>query len=353
MWQRELFARERAVVELARAAKHTFIDLFAGAGGMSLGFARAGFRSVLAVEVDGSAAETYRANFGDHVFAGDIALVKDFPAADVIVGGPPCQGFSQLGTRNPDDPRNSLWRHYLRALEQVEPSVFVMENVPQLLTSEHFAEFRSLAEALGYELTWGVLDASRFGVPQRRKRAFVIGSRVGSPTMPAPTDVIRTVRDAIGDLPLEPTGHDLHVGRNPTAISLERYRHVPEGGNHYDLPDGLKPDCWRKKKSGTTDVMGRLRWDAPSCTIRTEFYKPEKGRYLHPVADRPITHREAARLQTFPDDFGFCGSKMDVARQIGNAVPVVLAQAVGAHVLSLLDGAAARPPVHTASAQAV
>jgi DNA (cytosine-5)-methyltransferase 1 len=211
-----------------------------------------------------------------------------------------------------------------------------MENVPQLLTSSHFAELQEAAFTLGYELRYGVLDASRFGVPQRRKRAFVIGSRCGAIKLPSPPDTRSNVSDAIGDLPLEPTGTNWHIGRNPTALSLERYRNVPEGGNHYDLPDRLKPECWRKKKSGMTDVFGRLRWDRPSCTIRTEFYKPEKGRYLHPVADRPITHREAARLQTFPDDFIFVGSKIEVARQVGNAVPVLLARQVAEHVLKEL-----------------
>jgi len=342
MWQKELFVREGTSRTLADTARYTVIDLFAGAGGMSLGFARAGFAPVLAVESDTAAAETYRANFGDHVFSGDIADVKEFPSADVIIGGPPCQGFSQLGARDPDDPRNALWEHYVRAVSQVRPSVFVMENVPQLLSSQQFEDFRAAVHDLGYELTWEVLDSSRYGVPQRRRRAFVVGSRVGAPSLPAPTEVVRTVRDAIGDLPFEPTGRDLHIGRNPTMLSMERYRHVPEGGNHYDLPDHLKPECWRRKKSGTTDVMGRMRWNGPSCTIRTEFYKPEKGRYLHPEAHRPITHREAARLQTFPDDFVFTGSRIEIAKQIGNAVPVVLAEHIAKHVAEILDEARVR-----------
>src|SRR5690606_35572981 len=117
-----------------------------------------------------------------------------------------------------------------------------------------------------------------------------------------------TVRDAIGDLPRVPTEEDLHWGRNPRAFSIERYKAVPEGGNRFDLarnrPD-LLPECWRKKPTGTTDVFGRLWWDRPALTIRTEFFKPEKGRYLHPEEHRPITHREAARLQSFPDSFVF------------------------------------------------
>ena len=153
------------------------------------------------------------------------------------------------------------------------------------------------------------------------------------------------MRDAIGDLPLQPTGSNWHIGRNPLPSSIERYRAVPEGGNRFDLqrnrPD-LTPQCWLNKPTGTTDVFGRLWWDRPALTIRTEFFKPEKGRYLHPQADRPITHREAARLMTFPDWFEFEGTKTEVARQIGNAVPPVLGAEIGRFVRKLLpDNAAA------------
>ena len=134
---------------------------------------------------------------------------------------------------------------------------------------------------------------------------------------------------------------NLHFGRMPTNISLERYRAVPPGGNRFDLlrnrPD-ITPQCWIKKKQGGTDLFGRLWWDRPSVTIRTEFFKPEKGRYLHPDQDRPITHREAARIQSFPDDFSFFGSKTEIARQIGNAVPVKLASAIARRAVAILDG---------------
>lgn len=149
----------------------------------------------------------------------------------------------------------------------------------------------------------------------------------------------RTVRWAISDLPSVPNGINLHMGRNPRPTSLERYKVVPEGGNRFDLqrarPD-LTPRCWLEKPSGSTDVFGRLSWDKPALTIRTEFFKPEKGRYLHPSEHRPITHREAARLQTFPDDFAFAGSSIQIARQIGNAVPPVLAYRLGLHLSQLL-----------------
>ncbi|MFC5289656.1 DNA cytosine methyltransferase [Actinokineospora guangxiensis] len=347
----------------------TVIDLFAGCGGMTLGFTAAGYRPVLAVEHDRAAAATYAANFGGgHVLAADIAAVAPaaIPPADVIIGGPPCQGFSTLGARAADDPRNQLWREYLRVVEHVRPKVFVIENVDRFLSAPEFALLRE--HTSGYELTTGHLLAADFGVPQRRKRAFVIGSRVGPVALPTATHArdswhgtgavlaglpetpaVKQLPDSRTDLgwgsvPGVFTSTDLHLGRTPTALSLERYRHIPPGGGRFDLPDHLLPRCWREKRTGTTDVMGRMRWDQPSLTIRTEFYKPEKGQYLHPRQDRPITHWEAARLQSFPDDFAWCGTKAEIARQIGNAVPPRLAEAVATHLRPhLTDEAAAAP----------
>jgi DNA (cytosine-5)-methyltransferase 1 len=135
----------------------------------------------------------------------------------------------------------------------------------------------------------------------------------------------RTVKDAIGDMPKDPDGKNWHIGRNPTEKSRKRYRCIPPGGNRWNLPPELMPECWKRKTEGGTDLFGRLSWDKPSVTIRTEFFKPEKGRYLHPSENRPITHREAARLQGFNDSFNFLGTKIEVARQIGNAVPPPLA----------------------------
>lgn len=326
------------------------IELFAGCGGMALGFKNAGFRTVLANEWDRAACDSLRANITDRVLNCAIQEIETFPEADVVAGGPPCQGFSNLGDRVPNDPRNQLWRHYFRCIEQVRPRVFVLENVPPLLKSAEFVEMRRLAEALGYKIEGRVLNAADYGVPQTRKRAIVMGSRIGEPTFPLPTHVDptkrnllnhhlprwQTVRDAIGHLPIDPTGINWHIGRNPTANSLERYRSIPAGGNRWNLPLRLMPDCWKRKTKGGTDLFGRLWWDRPSVTIRTEFYKPEKGRYLHPVAHRPITHLEAALLQSFPDDFKFCGSKISVGIQIGNAVPPILGLAIAGHVASML-----------------
>lgn len=329
------------------------IDLFSGAGGLALGFhlADRGFEPIYAVEIDSAAARTFKRNFGCEVVDAPIQTVERFPNAEIVVGGPPCQGFSPLGRDRDDHSRgllNRLWKEYIRAVKQIMPLAFVIENVPQFLQSEQFAmllaTFETDRKLRRYKFAYGVVNAADYGVPQRRKRGVFVALLDRQPEWPPPPThgpvsadqrPYRTVRDAIGDLPLTPTGHDLHIGRNPLAMSLERYRAVPEGGNRFDLarnrPD-LLPACWANKPTGTTDVFGRLWWDRPAFTIRTEFFKPEKGRYLHPKAHRPITHREAARLQTFPDWFEFEGSKIEIARQIGNAVPPMLAREIAIFV---------------------
>lgn len=335
----------------------TFIDLFAGCGGLALGFVSEGFDPVCAVEWDSKAAETYRHNIDDRIHVDDVARVGDFPAADVLVGGPPCQGFSQLGGRNADDPRNKLWRDYVRVLDQSHAKVFVMENVPQLLRSAQFELFLNEATSRGFRVSAKVLSAADYGVPQMRRRAIVIGSKLGQPLFPEKTHgpeshagvPYETVRRAFFEEPAlaeEPDGSNWHKTRpNIRPTSVTRYRAVPvNGGNRFQMQAALEaahlgdlvPECWRRKRSGTTDVFGRLWWDRPAVTIRTEFFKPEKGRYLHPVADRPITVREAARLQTFPDTFVFPEgqSMIEVAKQVGNAVPPKLAAAVARAVIT-------------------
>lgn len=349
---------------------------------MTAGFKPQGFDPVLSVELNLAAAATYAANFGErHTFWGDIdeALKGDIPEADVVIGGPPCQGFSNLGSRDVNDPRNKLWKRYLQVVERANPKVFVIENVERFKSSAEYQLLLDEAEnglLSDYELSPGVLLAADYGVAQRRPRTIIIGSRVGKIELPSathakvPTGRLKpwsTVRERISGLPLQPMttslpesqttffgrrvagqfkSPDLHFGRNPREMSLLRYDCIPPGGGRFDLPDELLPDCWRNKATGTTDVMGRMRWDAPSLTIRTEFFKPEKGQYLHPQwdpdnprrrANRVITHYEAALLQDFPETFVWCGSKIEIAKQIGNAVPVGLASAVAKQIKKALS----------------
>jgi DNA (cytosine-5)-methyltransferase 1 len=359
------------------------IDIFAGAGGLTLGFSsifRHDFHAVWANDFDRAAVNSYNANFGDHCVLGDIAdlLIRSdtsIPSAEVVIGGPPCQGFSLLNRNRAHDPRKQLWRPFLEVVERSGAGIFVMENVPYILGTHEHAQITSAARGLGFTIASAKLCAADYGVPQMRMRAFIIGCKYADPSSVFPPlkthfnpqkppkvgffDIRggyvdnprpwRTVRNAIADLPApigtelreDPPPFDLHFGRSPTALSQQRYRVVAlEGMNRFDLeslaPD-ITPECWKRKKSGGTDLFGRLWWDRPGPTVRTEFFKPEKGRYLHPVQHRPITHREAARIQSFPDAFKFCGSKTEIAKQIGNAVPPLLATRVADCVDVLLS----------------
>ena len=378
------YARQRGEL-LKQPKRYRLIDAFAGAGGKTLGFSEKfghPFISVWANDIDEDCCETYNANFGNHCVCGDIFKVLDDPAtkipkADIVIGGPPCQGFSNLNQQKNlrVDPRRALWRGFIELIRRAEPEIFVMENVPPLLKSLEYQQIVEAARKLGFKIRGQVLCAADYGVSQTRHRAFVVGCRSIDPVSvfppkrthyrpddgtpeprlfriagsyienPAPW---RTVRDAIGDLPRTKDTEmnsltpplDLHFGRTPEPLSFERYKVVwKEGMNRFDLQrlaPQLTPPCWIRKKTGGTDLFGRMWWDRPSFTIRTEFFKPEKGRYLHPQQHRPITHREAARLQSFPDEFLFKGSKIEVAKQIGNAVPPLLAARVGDVVYALL-----------------
>lgn len=360
----------------------SIIDLFSGAGGLSVGFewlSSYPYKAVWANDFNGFAANTYNANFDSICIPGDIVdlLVSPhlkLPEADVVVGGPPCQGFSLLNKKRADDPRKKLWIPFMQVIDRSRARAFVMENVPQLLGSLEHEEIQEWAEHRGFQLWSGLVVAADYGVPQRRKRAIIVGALDADPALffapprthydpgkpPKQFDLFngtyvgkprpwRTVRHAIGDLPApagteirdEPPPLDLHFGRNPTPKSRARYRAIPkEGMNRFDLqrlaPE-LTPQCWINKPSGGTDLFGRLWWDRPAFTIRTEFFKPEKGRYLHPEQHRPITHREAARFQSFPDEFRFTGTKIEIARQIGNAVPPVLGKAIADRLYMMLE----------------
>lgn len=351
------------------------LDLFAGAGGLSAGFrnASARYETVRAVELDPAAAASYEANLGEGlVYQGAIQswLEEELvPEVDLVVGGPPCQGFSTLGKQDVEDERNDLWRHYAETVRRANPRYFIVENVAAFAKSSQFADFIYETGPKGvlsnYSFKYEVLNAAEFGSPQSRKRTVILGWRRDQvePSFPVPTHgakanvslvtVRQTFRDhgvasnpLLTDLPKPgplvrqrssiqgPFAlRDLHLTRNYSQLSLDRFECIPVGGNRFDIREDLLPPCWRKHTSGSGDVMGRLHLDRPAVTIRTEFFKPEKGRYLHPTENRAITHLEAGLLQGFPSSYMFFGSKTSIARQIGNAVPLQLGRALAMEML--------------------
>ena len=295
-----------------RTRRVNFIDLFAGAGGLSQGFRQASsadveYRSIFAVEKDKPSAAAYSANFGHEVFSRPIEELRrgHLPKTkvDLVIGGPPCQGFSPLGKMSPTKHHysmNKLWHFYFKVVEWKRPKVFVIENVPEFLKSGEFQGVVRTAESLGYEVASGVLHATKFGVPQQRRRGFVICTRTGHPMMPDQPDeeaASAVVSRAIGNLEHEPLVFDLpvngslhgfpkyritqlHIGRRPTPISLERYKCVPPGGNRFDLMRlrrDLTPKCWLNKPTGSTDVFGRLRVGQASAHDQNRVFQTRKG----------------------------------------------------------------------------
>jgi DNA (cytosine-5)-methyltransferase 1 len=321
------------------AGEYELIDLFAGSGAFTLGLRQAGITGrALLVDRARDCVATCRLNHADaHVLQADVSLV-DWAgvSAGVVVGGPPCQGFSALGLRNDADARNDLYLGMLRCVELTSPDMVVVENVPRFLAVQQGADLITSLRRLGYSVRADVVDCASFGTPQRRRRALVAAARDGMP-IPWPaarfgpgSRPLRTVADAFAMLPGEPDGANWHISAPLSSEYEERIRAIPPGGSRLDLPSDLLLDCWRRAR-GHGDVMGRLRWSRPATTLRTEFFRPEKGRFLHPSEDRALTLREGARLQAFPDSYAFPTdlALYTIARQIGNAIPPPLAHAIG------------------------
>lgn len=345
-------------------ATPTLIDLFAGCGGGSMGFVRRGFRVVGAVELDPNAAESYRLNVGVGPIVRDIRdvtgqeLMKAAGLAvgecTLIFGCPPCQSFTVLRRGSTltdlDLVRETLPSHYVRLVGEIKPQFLAFENVPGMVEGRGREQFDVLVaelKALGYRLTWGVVDAADYGVPQHRRRLLVIGSRTAPPMLPAPTHSsipadgvlpYTTVKDAIAGLVALRSGEadpidGLHRARNHDQITLDRLAAIPEGGGRTDLPDELQLACHRDH-NGHYDVYGRMTWGKPAPTITSGCTNVTRGRFAHPSQDRAITLREAMLLQTFPQTATLHGSGEGKAQQVGNAVPSLLAERIGDAVLA-------------------
>lgn len=340
---------------------YSLIDLFAGVGGLSLGFEMAGFNAILANEYDSSIANAYVKN-RPHVkmIVNDITklpIQETFSEyerkVDLVIGGPPCQGFSQKGQRRSvNDPRNFLFQYYYKVVSLVKPKYFVMENVPTLLTSENGyfkREIENLFGNIGYKITADVLNASDFGVPQNRKRAVIIG-RLGEYAlqMPKPNFEKTSIWDAISDLSYLESGEGTeiqeykfepqskyqkllrngssrlynHVATKHSDLAIERLKLIPPNKGKEVLP----PE--HLTKSIYSGTWSRMNKNDISVTITTRFDTPSSGRFTHPYLNRAITVREAARIQSFPDTFIFYGTKTSQMKQVGNAVPPLLAKAI-------------------------
>lgn len=344
------------------------IDLFAGCGGLSLGFMKSGYSVEKAVEYDEKIANTYKLNHPEvEVIVDDIRNIDHSGVfhkgdADVIIGGPPCQGFSMAGARIRsgfiDDPRNYLFKHYFNVVKTVRPKVFVMENVKGIMTMQDgkiFEEIHKIfqdAELLDgkpYHLYHRLVRAVEFGIPQKRERMIIIGTMYDdvdveklweqtreqiSKEIPSYFDMV-TVQDAIGNLPGTTVDGEIsnpqpqseyqkylasksgtitnHTQTKHSAVAVDRMRRVNGGENFTALEEQIN--------SVHSGAYGRLCWDEQAPTVTTRFDTPAGGRFIHPTENRTLSPREAARIQSFPDDFVFYGNKTTVCKTIGNAVP--------------------------------
>ncbi|PVE62009.1 DNA (cytosine-5-)-methyltransferase [Agrobacterium tumefaciens] len=362
----------------------TVIDLFCGAGGLSEGFRQAGCHVLAGNDYDAAAGETFKSTHAEAVFLpGPIQnhTVADFLRAadlkrgelDVLVGGPPCQGFSVYNhQRGMHDERSSLYREYLRVVDGLAPKWVVLENVTGMTSAGGGAAVDAILEGLrdlGYHVEKQILKAEEYGIPQERRRLVFVGNRVGLPihwpekTHGAGLLPLVTVRDAIGDLPRLDNGQDQgngvyakpaasdyqrlmrgncrtvfnHSAPKLSSVNMQRMKHIPAGGSWRDIPFELLPEGMKKaKRSDHTKRYGRLRWEGLSSTILTKC-DLHWGAYIHPVQDRSLTVREAARFQSFPDWFEFKGSRTEQFVQVGNAVPPLLGRKIAESIMRSAD----------------
>jgi DNA (cytosine-5)-methyltransferase 1 len=318
----------------------TFIDLFSGAGLFSAGMIRAGFRPIMAVEMATDAAASYRRNVSDCITNASVTDKVRIPRADVIIAGPPCQGFSTLGRRDPTDERNELSLSILPWVKAAKPQVVVIENVPPFVASSYWAKLKRSLENMGFNIIVWELEAADFGTPQRRRRAFTVATRRASIEAPRRRGSIALSGHVLFDenRPLS-SGDPMHIWPEPKGIAAERLPLIPLRGDRRDIiasAPSLCPPSWFKIGCHATDAWGRMDADEPANTIRCTFQNPSKGRYVHPNENRVLSLREGARLQDVPDNWIFEGRPYPIARQIGNGVPIKLAAAVARRIASNL-----------------
>ncbi|HSE15997.1 MAG TPA: DNA cytosine methyltransferase [Pyrinomonadaceae bacterium] len=348
------------------------VDCFAGAGGLSLGLKEAGFDIKAAFDNSQFAVDTYAYNIGKHIIKADANEISGKELLSIagcsadecvaVVGGPPCQGFSVQRRGLGRDSRNDLILEFLRIVSEIRPPLFLMENVSAIRSnknSEYLERFIKYSSEIGYRLDLQVLNAADYGVPQHRKRAFIVGERQDRvKVFQFPKPVLSqatwlTVRDAFVNLPVPTDSPDSnqsfpnHKLINTSELNRLRISHVPPGGGRQHLPDHLRLPCHEVSVdvAGHRNVYGRLEWDSPAGTITTKCNSFTRGKFGHPEENRNITMREAARLQGFPDTFVFLGGTVATAHQIGNAVPPPLARHLGNSLRDALYSSISKPDI--------
>lgn len=325
--------------------KMTYIDIFSGAGGFSLGFNNKGFQNIFSIDIDKSSCETYKYNFPNHkLIEKDICQLSDkeiknligIADIDVVIGGPPCQGFSlagNIGRMFVEDTRNRLFKEFVRVVNAVKPSFFVMENVAYLynynkgkMRKEIITDF----EKLGYNVECRILNSADYGVPQIRKRVIFIGSR-GKQKIEFPkptTDVYLTVKEAISDYPILLSGEKStipnHVAMTHSTQMLEKMSYISDGGNREEIPIKIRP------KSGDARKYIRYKSDKPSVCITGDMRK-----IFHYEQNRALTVRELAELQSYPYNYIFKGTKISQQQQVGNSVPPKMAEAIAGVIIKM------------------
>lgn len=371
--------------------KQKIIDLFCGAGGLSQGFSKY-FETTISNDIQKDMVTTFKANHPETIaICGDIknidlenVLLKNQVKSKEIcgvIGGPPCQGFSTVGNRLIDDPRNRLFKEFVKTVKSIKPNFFLMENVKGMLSMKNglnefvVNEIKKDFSEIGYTVQYKLLNALNYGVPQKRLRLFFMGFKKElniEPSFPNPThegngleqkrlsnlEKTLTVKDAIFDLPFLESGDGIeeanypevertkyqkkmkinceklynHIAPNHNKYMIERIKRVPQGGNHNNLPKEYQLE------SGYPNIYGRLSWDKPADTITANCgCVSAPGRFIHPQNNRAITVREAARLQSFEDCFRFYGSKNSMYKQVGNAVPPQLAESLAKHIAEVIN----------------
>ena len=351
------------------------IDLFAGAGGLSLGLSKAGFDMKLGIEIEKNSASTLQNNNPDQtVLTEDIRKLKPLTVLkniglkpteiDLIAGGPPCQGFSKSNMRSRivSNPLNDMYLEYFKFVKAIKPEIFLFENVAGLTLlpyGERYQEILKFGEKLKYNIQTDIVDSQNYGVPQQRKRVLIIGTKQKNENFFSYNEKsLTTVKDAINDLPVVENGNNIDellyqknhglslyqkkmrkhsektvrnniVTKNSDLI-LDRYKHIPEGGNWKNIPQSLMKN-YKNPQNCHGWIYYRLKWDSPSVVI-SNF---RKNMLIHPRCDRGLTVREAARLQSFPDNYIFYGTKESQQQQVANAVPPLMAEKIGRKILDV------------------